>query len=83
MFVAAWVFFILVIAGGFFVQARTIDRLERDEVVIESYVTQVDMQQNASAVELCKLLVRLAPQSQEDIVATFNDLGYECPIPTG
>jgi hypothetical protein len=80
-FVAAWVLLVVVVAAGFFIQARTIDRLKRDEQAVSDLVTQTDARQTRNAETLCGLLVFIDPDDRPVIAKTFHDLGYNCSPP--
>jgi len=81
-FVAAWVFLVAVVALAFYIQARTIERLERDEQTVATAADQTAAQQTENAEILCGLLVRIAQDDKALVVATFRDLGYRCEVPT-
>lgn len=80
-FLAAWVFLVVVVAFGFLLQARTIQRIERDERVVEDLVMQTQTMQTTSAESLCGLLVIIDTDDRALIVKTFRDLGYQCNPP--
>lgn len=80
-FVAAWVFLVVMVAVGFWTQARTIDRLGEDEEAIVAYVQDVEAKQTENAMALCKLLLVAADDRVERLqtIAAFSLMGYECP----
>jgi DNA integrity scanning protein DisA with diadenylate cyclase activity len=78
-FVAAWVFLVVVVSFGFYIQARTIDRLETDEQVISDYVEAVDRQQNRNVGTLCVLLIELSAEEQHPMIfQAFDKIGIDC-----
>lgn len=82
-FLAAWAMLVVVISAGFYIQARTIHRLERDEQTIAQAAEDTERQQTENAEVLCGLLVRIAHDDTDKalIIKTFYDLGYQCTLP--
>jgi hypothetical protein len=80
-FAAAWLFLVIVIAFGFFLQARTIARIDTDEQAVEELIEQTQAQQTMNAESLCKLLLANADSRMEvvETVAAFRFMGYTCP----
>jgi len=80
-FVAAWVFLVVVVAFGFYVQARTIGRIARDEQIVDELVHETEKQQTMNAQQLCGLLVVIDENDQTLIVKAFQSMGYRCTVP--
>jgi uncharacterized membrane protein affecting hemolysin expression len=80
-FIAAWVFLVVVVAFGFYVQARTINRIEQDEQIVADLVRQTDKQQTMNAEQLCGLLVIIDEKDRTLIIGAFQNMGYRCTVP--
>jgi hypothetical protein len=74
-FIGAWVLLVVIVAFGFYVQARTISRLERDEQAIQEAIRE----ENAGQRKLCGALLDLAPEELDArIISAFAQLDVDC-----
>jgi hypothetical protein len=80
--VFAWGFLVVVVAFGFYLQARTIDRLAEDEERIEQAVEAARADDEEMGERLCRLFLDIADDSGDQLVrAAFTDMGVTCPEP--
>lgn len=79
-FVAAWSLLIVVVAIGFLIQARTINRVEDDENQFEQLVMEQQARDATAKIALCGVFLSITDEVEhQDVVRAFQDIGVVCP----
>lgn len=76
-FIAAWVLLVVVVAFGFYVQARTINELHNTQDAIRNGVVQ-------NRETMCKLMLIVTEAASEERTAAlemFESVGIDCIAP--
>lgn len=78
-FLAAWVLLVVVVAAGFYIQARTIESLHDTQARQDALIARFQVERQNDILAICDITLTLNPDQEPLVRKTLLAHGITCP----